>query len=121
MPRGDFKVVTHPELAPACDFITRSTVGPFVDTGVDILMRPRPGMEVQKERVYLAFPTIAQLASLAGGADAVIASDREAQLVARGKLEGLKEGLGDDLGDVVHRLNRWLDDAGVPRDRGDRS
>lgn len=50
--RGDLKLVTHPDRAPACDFITRTTVGPFVDTGVDVLLRSQPGLPVQVERVH---------------------------------------------------------------------
>lgn len=114
MTRGDFALVTHPDKNPACDFITRSTVGPFVDTGVDVLLRPQPGMQVQRERVYLAVSTIAALAQVAdvtvSGANT---GERDAQLLAMGKLEGLKEGLGDGLVDVARTLGRWLDDAGV--------
>lgn len=88
MPRGDYQLVTHPELAPACDFLTRSTVGPFIDTGVDVLMRPAPGKEFQRERVYLAVSTVGAMAKLAGigGIDAT--SGREEELIAKGKLEG---------------------------------
>lgn len=118
MPRGDFALVTHPDKQPACDFITRSTVGPFVDTGVDVLLRPQPGMQVQTERVYLAVSTIAALANVADVAVGTSSSsERESQLIAIGKLEGLKEGLGDGLVDVARTLARWLDAAGVGSDR----
>lgn len=114
--RGDFSLVTHPDKNPACDFITRSTVGPFVDTGVDVLLRPQPGMQVQAERVYLSVNTIGALAQFAGvSVSEGNSADREAQLKALGKLEGLNEGLGDDLATVVRTLDRWLDDAGVSR------
>lgn len=113
MPRGDFALVTHPDRNPACDFITRSTVGPFVDTGVDVLLRPQPGTQVQTERVYLAVSTIAALAQIANvSVSEANTSDRDQQLIARGKLEGLKEGLGDGLVELGATLRRWLDDAG---------
>lgn len=113
MPRGDFALVTHPDRNPACDFITRSTVGPFVDTGVDVLLRPQPGTQVQTERVYLAVSTIAALAQIANvSVSEANTSGRDQQLIARGKLEGLKEGLGDGLVELGATLRRWLDDAG---------
>lgn len=116
--RGDFTLVTHPERQPACDFITRSTQGPFVDTGVDVLMRSQPGMPVITERVYLAVTTITSLAQFAGvTGNAQHSTEREKQLIAVGKLEGLKEGLGDGLVDVARTLRRWLDDADLSDDR----
>ena len=118
--RGDMKVVTHPSLAPAVDFITRSSVGPFVDTGVDVLLRSQPGTPVVTERVYLAFSTIRQLAKMAGlggsAAEKESAAEYEARLIAQGKLDGLKEGIGDDLANVVRTLREWLDTAGVSGD-----
>lgn len=114
MARGDFQLVTHPDKNPAVDFITRSSVGPFVDTGVDVILRPQAGMQTFQERVYLSVSTITQLAQLAGiSGGASISSEREQQLIAQGKLEGLKEELGERLGDVADTLTRWLDDAGV--------
>lgn len=123
MTRGDFKLVTHPEKAPAVDFITRSGEGPFVDTGVDVIMRSQPGNPVITERVYLSVATIRNLAQIAGvgGDGEAFTEEREAQLIAHGKIEGMKEGLGDDLADVAHTLRRWLDAVGErPRRRGGR-
>lgn len=121
--RGDMKLVTHPDRSPAVDFITRSSEGPFVDTGVDVLLRTQPGNPIVTERVYLARNTIRQLAQLAGiESDAAdTASDQEAHFIAQGKLEGLKEGLGDDLVNVARTLRRWLDAAGVGNDRRSRT
>lgn len=116
--RGDFKLVTHPDRSPACDFITRSTVGPFVDTGVDVTLRSQPGNPVQTERVYLSVALIESLVVLIGVSNGTGGShERDAELVARGKIQGLNEGLGDALVDVARSLDRWLDDAGVPRHR----
>lgn len=118
MARGDMVLVTHPDKAPAVDFITRSGQGPFVDTGVDVLLRSQPGMPVQKERVYLSAATITQLAQLAGvGGGAGHDEARDRQLIAQGKLEGLREGLDGKLDDLGATLHRWLDDAGIGGDR----
>jgi hypothetical protein len=114
MSRGDFKLVAHPEKAPAVDFLTRSGVGPFVDTGVDVLLRSQPGLPVQVERVYLSAATIHQLAQMVGvNAQAGVSEEREQQLIAQGKLEGLREGLDGQLVDVAGTLRRWLDGAGL--------
>lgn len=115
--RGDMKLVTHPDKSPAVDFITRSSEGPFVDTGVDILLRSQPGNPVITERVYLSVNTIRQLAQLAGlgigasDAEQESAAEYEARLIAQGKLDGLKEGLGDDLANVARTLREWADAA----------
>ena len=45
----------------------------------------------------------------------------EARLIAQGKLDGLKEGIGDDLANVARTLREWLDAAGVPAGRATRS
>ena len=114
--RGDLKLVTHPDKHPAVDFITRSGEGPFVDTGVDIILRARPGMPVITERLYLSVSTIGHLAqvaglSLGGLQEQENRTSYEAGLIAQGKLDGLKEGLGDGLVDVARTLREWLDAA----------
>lgn len=101
MPRGDFVVVTNPDKAPAVDFLTRSGKGPFVDTGVDIIMRSQPGMPVVTERVYLSFDTIGQLASLAGIKGSASHDEvRDNGLISFGKLEAVKENLDGDVARV---------------------
>lgn len=104
--RGDFKVVTNPEKAPAVDFITRSGEGPFVDTGVDILLRSQPGMPVQTERVYLAKNTVIQLAQLLGISGSTAQHDpaRDHSLIAQGKIEAVKEHLDGDSARVLGTL-----------------
>lgn len=118
MPRGDFAVVTHPDKQPACDFVTRSTTGPFVDTGVDVILRSRPGEPLRTERVYLAVSTIRQLAQLVGvGGDGVSNEARDAQLRAEGKLDALNEGIPDDIVRLARSLGRVLDLADRGADR----
>lgn len=125
--RGDFKLVKSPDRQPAVDFITRSAEGPFVDTGVDIRLRSQPGMPVVVERLYLSVSTVRFLAEVAGLSFGESEQDREgvasyeARLIAQGKLDGLKEGIGDDLANVARTLREWLDAAGVPAGRAARS
>ena len=107
--RGDMKVVTHPDKAPALDFLTRTSVGPFVDTGIDVTLRSRPGDPLKTERVYLSEATVIQLAQLLGiSSGGSSTAERDAQLIAQGKIEGMKEALGERLDDVVRDLGRVL-------------
>ena len=107
--RGDMKVVTHPDKAPALDFLTRTSVGPFVDTGIDVTLRSRPGDPLRTERVYLSEAIVRELAQILnisyGGSST---AERDAQLIAQGKIEGMKEALGERLDDVVRDLGRVL-------------
>lgn len=125
--RGDFKLVKSPDRQPAVDFITRSAEGPFVDTGVDIRLRSQPGMPVVVERLYLSVSTVRFLSEVAGLSFGESDQDREdvasyeARLIAQGKLDGLREGIGDDLANVARTLREWLDAAGVPAGRAARS
>lgn len=108
MTRADFKLVTHPEHAPAVDFLTRSGEGPFVDTGFDVMIRKVPGSPVVKEHVYLSISTIQQLAVLAGSVQTETGrSLHDQQLINQGKVEALREGLGErtiELAADLHRI-----------------
>tara|TARA_R110002020_G_scaffold404912_1_gene614973 strand:+ start:13640 stop:13888 length:249 start_codon:yes stop_codon:yes gene_type:complete len=74
-------------------------------------------MPITIERVYLSFNVIGQLAQLAGiVTEDHTTTEREQQLIAQGKLEGMREGLGERLADVGDTLRRWLDDAGYSGD-----
>jgi hypothetical protein len=112
MGRGDYKIVTNPERSPAVDFLTRSGQGPFIDTGVDVLLRSQPGNPVITERVYLSVSTIRQLAQLAGISGAVQHDPvRDAALIAHGKIEAVKEHLDGDSAYVFGALVALLHDA----------
>lgn len=117
MARGDFKLVTHPDHQPAVDFLTRSGEGPFVDTGLDVQIRTRPGMPIVVERVYLSTATIAQLARMVGVTrDAAEQQLHDQKLIAQGKLEAIKEGFSGHIADLARDLSFVVDASGV---RGD--
>lgn len=98
--RGELRLIESPELAPAVDFITRTGQGPFVDTGVDVVYVPEK--RNQKERIILSIDTIRALAQVAGILDEGKSdAARDASLIAQGKLEAVKEGLGERLGDLA--------------------
>lgn len=104
-----FQLVAHPALDPGEDIITRSTVGPFIDCGAWVPPSPR------KRRLYLSVETVRQLAEAAGITESSANSEeRDRQQRAIGALDFMRENLGGDLADVIRRLARLLDDAGVP-------
>lgn len=112
MPRGDFELVTHPDKQPAVDFITRSSVGPFVDTGLDVLVRPNADLQVRKERVYLAEGTLRALCGVAG---LVISEDTElagVHGVERGRQEVIDAVQGEVFKDGLVDLLRRVSGAG---------
>lgn len=114
MARADFALVTHPEHQPAVDFITRSSEGPFVDTGVFVEHRAMPGFPIVRERVYLSVHTIKQLSGLVG----LSANGTEieaAKLLAQGKVEYIKEDLGERVRDLAALLTDIADAAGIER------
>jgi hypothetical protein len=117
MPIGDWDLTPAPEHSPAVDFLTRSGEGPFVDTHIDIMYKP----EMRgRQRVYLSVATIQYLAQIAGieSGGSLHDEHRDAELIARGKLEAVKEHLGERLDDLARTLNRIagaarLSDVGV--------
>lgn len=114
MPRGDFVLVTHPDKHPAVDFITRSGVGPFIDTGVDVLLRGTPSQPFKQERVYLAVSTIRNFMQIAGiDGDATSNTVRDAELIARGKIEGLVADYGNDVARLASALAHIVRVAGL--------
>lgn len=112
-----YVVVENPTQLPAVDFLTKSAVGPFVDTGVDAKFGER-----KVGHIYLSKSTIAELAELIG----ITNTATEQQLEAaynRGKFDALQEGLGDDLSRVADAFTRWgaalaADPAGSSADLG---
>jgi hypothetical protein len=102
----DPRIVDHPELPPGCCFLSRTSDGPFVDTGLDVDDLDPIG------RIYLAESTIADLAQHLGFAPPV-ASAR-----ARDRIDELEK-LLDEAESAVKALtdvNASLTAAGyVPR------
>lgn len=100
-----YELVEAPQHQPAVDFLTRSGQGPFVDTKIDVQYKPE---DRGKKRVYLSVETIKYLAQVAGidGGGAQHDAQRDAELIARGKLEAVKEQLGDRIIDLADTLDR---------------
>lgn len=102
---GRHSVVEAPDLQPAYDYVSGNAVGPFIDTGKDII---GPGGRVMG-RLYLSKDTVEEYAR-----DLGLLGDRVTQGLLdeayhRGKLDALKEELGGDVRHITSVLSRWID------------
>ena len=98
-----FEMTSAPTLSPAVDYLTRSSVGPFIDTGRDAPMASGRG----KDRIYISLDTLKHMADIAG---IVSRPSTEAldEAYRRGVLDGIKHDLGGDILRVIDTLDRWL-------------
>jgi hypothetical protein len=98
-----YSLTNAPAQQPAEDLITRSTVGPFVDTGAWTVPGPH------RRRIYLSVETIAELAEAAGvfkpvqNLELLLANAR-----AEGAMAVMKENLGGDLARILVRVGDLL-------------
>lgn len=102
---GRFAVVEGPELQPAVDYVTNSAVGPFIDTGKDIIGAGGRNLG----RLYLSKDTVEEMARELGILGTTVTHALVDDAYHRGKLDALKEELGGDLYSVSASLARWLD------------
>lgn len=85
-------------MAPGVDWVTKSSVGPFIDTGVDL----STGGIIDRGRVYLSKDTIKEMAGQLG-----LFEELEAKLEDRydaGYRDGIKETIGGDISRSVADL-----------------
>jgi len=99
---GRYEVVEHPTKLPAVDYVTNSGIGPFIDTGRDITFGERI-----IGHLYLSESTVREMAQELGITSTATQKQIQAAYM-KGKIDALKEGLGDDLVRVVDVLTRWL-------------
>jgi hypothetical protein len=107
-----------PTLQPAVDYLTRSSVGPFIDTGRDAPAASGRG----KDRIYISLDTLTHMADVAGVINKP-SQDALDEAYRRGVLDGIKHDLGGDLSRIIDVLERWLPvaravdaPAGVPQE-----
>lgn len=62
-PNGRYHLVESPQRMPGVDWITRTHIGPFIDTGLDIQFS-------QQGRFYISLSTLREMAEVAGFFDA---------------------------------------------------
>lgn len=92
-------------MTPAFDYVTGNAVGPFIDTGKDII---GAGGRVLG-RLYLSKDTVEEMARELGLLGRAATQGAHDDAYFRGKLDGLKEEIGGDLYSVAMHLGRWLD------------
>lgn len=91
-----------PAMLPGVDFITRSPVGPFIDTGINTTVET-------KGHVYLSVETIREMAEIAGLLEKKNAQERslhDLEMYNAGYEAGLKEGqeISERLVAISNRL-----------------
>jgi hypothetical protein len=91
-----------PTMLPGVDFITRSPVGPFIDTGINTTVET-------KGHVYLSVETIREMAEIAGLLENKNAQERslhDLEMYNAGYETGLKEGqeISERLVAISNRL-----------------
>lgn len=98
-----FSVVDVPVLEPGHCWVSRTTDGPFIDTGIDI-----GRMHIERGRLYLSFDVLREMAREAGIIDegkSVSAELKEKEWYDKGYSDALKENYGN-------LLNRLADSVG---------
>lgn len=99
-----FKVVNVAERSPGVDYITKTSVGPFIDTGVDIQLPDGRRFG----RIYLSKDTVAEMARELGIIGGHASEGAIQNAYNRGLLDASKEEIGGDLITVTGTLRRWL-------------
>lgn len=104
-----FSVVDVPVLAPGHCWVSRTTDGPFIDTGIDI-----GRMHIERGRLYLSFDVIREMAREAGVINEgkpVSVTLREKELYEKGYSDALKENYGNILNNLADRIGPSILDA----------
>lgn len=102
---GRFKVVEQPDQQPAVDYVTNSSVGPFIDTGRDIKVGDR-----KFGRIFLSEETVREMALELGIIGNASASEDQIQAAyARGQLDAIREDLGGNLARTAFVLGSVAD------------
>jgi len=82
--------------------LTGTEVGPFVDTGVNY--ETATGV-YPEARIYIAAAAVAELAQLTGlFGDVHVLAQHEQEIYNRGKIDAVREGLGNDVRRVADSL-----------------
>jgi len=99
---GRFKLVETPALMPGEDWITRTTIGPFIDTGTDVPFERRG-------RVYIAVDTLREMAFDAGLFEGLTPKTYVEEAYANGYADAVKENLGGELDRIAAALRSAAD------------
>lgn len=95
---GRFNLVQAPPKDPGHCWITKTAVGPFIDTGVDLSVG-----KIDRGRIYLSVDAIREMAQIAG-----LFEEKEPASVALRKKRWYEQGYNDAIkemsGDAVNRF-----------------
>jgi hypothetical protein len=107
-----FFLTDAPAMSPGVCWITKSGVGPFIDTGIDLSMHV-----VDRGRMYISVDVIREMAQIAGLFDEttpVSVELRKKELYDLGYNDALKEMNKDVISNFVGHLSRnFVGSAGV--------
>lgn len=99
-----FSLIQAPVKDPAVCWITRTSVGPFIDTGVDVSVG-----KIDRGRIYLSVDAIREMAQIAGLFDENEPASvelKKRQWFEQGYNEAIKELSGDAINRFVEQLSR---------------
>lgn len=96
-----YDIVQNATELPGVDFFTRTSVGPFLDTGKSVWVLTANGKA--HEHVYIALSTLKELAGVAGILSATEAEKNRAY--GEGYADSLKENIGGDLRGLADTLS----------------
>lgn len=104
-----FSVIETPILSPGHCWISKTTDGPFIDTGVDV-----GRMHIERGRIYLSVEVLREMARVAGiigEGKSVSAELKEKEWYDKGYSDALKENYGDLLARLADRVGPSILDA----------
>ena len=97
-----FKLVETPAMAPGECWITRTSVGPFIDTQTDVPFERRG-------RVYLSIDVVREMAFEAGLFEGLTPRHHVDEAYAQGYADAIKENLNGQLADAAAALRSAAD------------
>lgn len=94
-------MIDAPDKNPGVDYLTRTSVGPFIDTGRDAPAQSGRGLD----RIFISVDTLKHMADIAG----ITAGPTEGavnEAYRRGLVDGIESATGRGLVDLVADLDR---------------
>ena len=99
---GRFTLVDTPALMPGECWITRTPVGPFIDTGTDVPFEKRG-------RVYISLDALREMAFEAGLFTGLVPGENVEKAYANGFADAVKENIGGELAGISAALRSAAD------------
>ncbi len=97
-----FKLVDTPAMLPGDCWISRTSVGPFIDTGTDVPFERRG-------RVYINVDVLREMAFEAGLFEGLVPSTQVEEAYRNGRADAIKENINGDLAGAAAALRSAAD------------